>query len=177
MLVLIRLFWNICLLKRGPQDVPYSVFLLAGMLTIDMLIGLVIYLIPDALGTVHSTGRVFIYLLANNLSFMAAIYVILSLHGRTARSLQTISAMLGVDIILNLMHTPILLLASSAKQHPAISLLFVLGAMAIFVWEMVAYSHILKQALAISMLRAGGYALLLFVLYLVINYLSFPVSQ
>jgi len=177
MLALIRLFWNICLLKRGPQDVPYSAFLLAGMLTIDMLIGLVIYMIPDAKGTVHPIGRVFVYLLANNFSFMGAIYIILSVHGRTARSLQTISAMFGVDIILNLLHTPILLLASNAKSHPAISLLFVFGAMAIFVWEMVAYSHVLRQALAISMLKAGGYALLLFVLYLVVNFLTFPVTH
>jgi len=177
MLALIRLFWKICTLQRGPQDVPYSVFLFASLVLLDLLIGMLIFKIPDAGGADHPFGKILAFLLADKASFIGAVYVIMSVHNRTKRGLQTLTAATGIDVILNLLHLPFVLLASGAKGHPGVSTLFVFGTMAIFIWQIVAYSHIFRNALGISMFKAGGYALFLFVLYMVVISLMFPVPH
>ena len=54
--------------------------------------------------------------------------------------------------------------------------MFYLGTMMIFIWELGIYSHIFRHALATSIFRAGGYALLLFVLSFVVYAQMLPVA-
>ncbi|MEJ2389925.1 MAG: hypothetical protein P8019_00810 [Gammaproteobacteria bacterium] len=176
MSALIRLFWDICIFQRGPQDVPYSPFLLAILLVIKLSFEFATFLIPDAKGGTLPLGTVIPYLLVDAGASILFVYFILWIHGRAVRGVQTITTTLGIDIIIGLAQLPLQYLASSAGNQPNMLGLFYLGTMAVFVWELAIYTHVIRHALSTSIFRAGGYALLLFILGFVVNYQMIPVS-
>jgi hypothetical protein len=176
MSALIRLFWDICTFQRGPQDTPYSPFLLASLLLVKLAIELAMYIIPDGKGATLPLSIVVPYLLVDAMASMGMIYLVLWLHGHAARSLQTITAMLGVDVILVLAQVPFKFLAGTAGHQPNMLGLFWLGTIVLLFWELAVYSNIFRHALSTSIFRAGGYALLLFILSIYVNYQMLPVS-
>lgn len=177
MSALIRLFWDICIFRRAPQDVPYSSFLLGILLLVKLVFEFVAYQIPDANGMTLPTSVVVPYLLVDAAATIVFIYLILWFHGHTARSVQTITASLGVDIIVGVAQLPLQYLASAVGTQPGMVGLFYMGSMAIFVWELAVYTYVIRHALSTSVFRAGGYALLLFILGFVINFNMIPVGS
>lgn len=177
MSALIRLFLGICTFKRGPQDVPYSPFLLGFILVVKLLFEFATSLIPDSKGATLPVGTVVSLLFVDTGFIILFVYIVLWLNGRTARSVQTITTMLGVDLIVDLAKLPLQYLASSAGNQPSMLGLFYIGSMAVFVWELMIFSHVFRHALSTTIFRAGGYALLLFVLGLVISLQLIPVSN
>ena len=110
------------------------------------------------------------------MSSLGVIYLVLWLHGYASRGLQTITATLGVDIVLGLAQLPFKFLASTAGNQTNMLALFYLGSMVIFIWELAVYSNLFRHALSTSIFRAGGYALLLFILNIYVNYQMIPVT-
>jgi hypothetical protein len=177
MSALIRLFWDICTFQRGPQDTPYSPFLLGSLLLIKLVFEFATFFIPDGTGTTLPVSSVVPYLLVDAAVSIGMIFLILWTHGYVARSLQTITATLGVDIILGLAQLPFKFLANAAGNQSEMLVMFYLGTMVIFMWELGVYSHIFRHALATSIFKAGGYALLLFILSFVVYDQMLPVAS
>jgi len=177
MSALIRLFWDICIFRRGPQDVPYSQFLFGSLLFIKLTFELATFFIPDGMGSTLPATTVIPYIVVDALASIAAIYAILWLHGHRDRAIQTLTTTLGVDIIIGMAQLPFKFLASSAGTQINMLAMFYLGTMVIFVWELSVYSHVFRQALSTSIFRAGGYALLLFIMSFVIYYQMIPVTS
>jgi len=152
---LVRLFTQITLLRRGPQDLPVSLLLL--VVTIIAYIG--VNLLMNALfpataltGAAAKAGEVD----ANNWPaqmlvdtvFTIAWYVLLMrIAGRPERTLQTTTAVFGVQVVL----APLFFFSSWLYPRFAqdsvwgvpVSLLGV----ALFVWLLAANSHIVREAL------------------------------
>ena len=178
MSALLRLFWDICIFRRGPQDMPYSRFLFGGLLLAYLIFGLFIYLLPDSKGFSHPLNQIMLYLFVDTAAWMGVLYLILRSHGYAARALQTLTTLLAIEIVLNLAHLPFILLVSGTGSQTVMStLLNVFGTMLILLWELALYTHILRNALATSIFKAGGFALMLFVLSIVINLQMLPVSN
>ncbi|MBI1422489.1 MAG: hypothetical protein GC149_03410 [Gammaproteobacteria bacterium] len=176
MLALIRLFWDICTFRRGPQDVPHSFFLLGSLLLVKLAIELVIFYIPNGTGATLSLSAVVPYMLADAAIAMGVVYLIVWLNGYAARGLQTVTATVGVDIVLTIAQLPFKYLVSSAGNQADKVAIFYFGTMLIFLWELGIYSHVFRHALSTSIFKAGGYALLCFILSFVIYYQMLPVA-
>jgi len=92
---IIRLFTQIALLKRGPQDLPASMLLLVltllGYLSVNFLMSSV--LPPDA----HWQGP----LLVDTLFTLVWYIALLQLLGRPERMLQTVTAVFGLQLVMS----------------------------------------------------------------------------
>lgn len=176
MLALIRLFWDICTFQRGPQDTPHSSFLFGLLLVLDLVLGFLSLLIPDNKGLTHPLSQTIPYILVDELITMGFVMLTLWTRGYLSRAVKTITTMLAVDIILGLAHMPFGVLAATAGHQVNMLGLFYLGTMVILLWQLAVYSHIFRHALSVSIFRAGGYSLVLFILSLLIRAQMLPVT-
>jgi hypothetical protein len=158
---LVRLFVQIALLRRGPQDLPASLLLLAltvlGYLCVNFLLSSV--LPPDP----HWRGPLLV-----DTVFMLLWYVgLLGLLGRPERILQTTTAVFGFQAVLS----PLLIASEwlmrrvgddTTWQVPVTCVGLLLLA-----WLIAANSHILKAALEWS----GSASVALVILQMVVGWL------
>jgi hypothetical protein len=138
---LIRLFTQIALLRRGPQDVPASPLLLVltvcGYLGVNLLLGAV--LPPEA----HWQAKLLIDTLFTLIWYIA----LLQLLRRPERILQTATALFGFQAVLS----PLIIASEwlvrrfsedSSWQVPVNCL-----GLLLLVWVIAANSHVVKAAL------------------------------
>jgi len=138
---LIRLFSQIALLKRGPQDVPASPLLLAltvvGYLCVNVVVGAL--LPPD-----HRWPA---WLLVDTLFMLAWYAVLLRLLGRPERILQTTTALFGFQAVLS----PLLIasewLLRRYSEDTTWQVPITVAGLLLFVWLLAANSHIVRAAL------------------------------
>jgi hypothetical protein len=149
---LFKLFLQIILLRKGPQDLPYSRNLLLLLLFCVISLRLLALFIPaENIAIVPAADRM-LFVLASMLVGIGGVYVLLRLFHYSARGVQTITAMLGVTLlfyaigqILTIMFT--VMGGGSGLNTPIV--------MVILIWSLVVDAHILRQALSISLLIAG----------------------
>ncbi|MEY4685592.1 MAG: hypothetical protein RLZ25_2051 [Pseudomonadota bacterium] len=140
MSVLFRLFLDIALFRRGPQDVPDSPILLALAVLADVAISTVVGALEgDVLGAMLQA------LVASAL-LLAFVALILVLTSHRKRFQKTATAVLGCDALITLGALPVSLLSDAFS---GLGLLI----MGILFWNLLVFAHILKHALDI------GYAL------------------
>lgn len=140
MMVLWRLFLDIVLFKKGPQDVPDSPVLFALVLLADVVISTVVGALEgDVSGALVQAFVASVLLLA----FVA---LILLLTSHRERFQKTATAVLGCDALMTLAALPVSLLSDVLS---GLGLLI----MGILFWNLLVFAHILKHALGV------GYAL------------------
>lgn len=175
MLSLLRLFWEICKFKRGPQDVPYSSFLFGALLTIDLILGMLILLIPDYKGHTLPLSIILPYILADAGVTISFVFLVLWGHGHTRRLMQTLCSMLGIDILFGAVHAPISMLAVSAGDQSGILGFFYMATILMLMWQLIINSNIFRHAVSASIFLGGTYAVVLFFLSLYLRSLMLPV--
>jgi hypothetical protein len=157
----VRLFAQIALLRRGPQDLPASMLLLAltvlGYLCVNFLLSSV--LPPDP----HWRGP----LLVDTL-FMLLWYVgLLRLVGRPERILQTTTAVFGFQAVLS----PLLIasewLMRRFAQDQDWQLPVTIVGLLLLAWLIAANSHVVKAALEWS----GSASVALVILQMLVGWL------
>lgn len=139
----------ICLLRRGPQDLPASGALLGGLV---LLLGALSYW---SLAQMASVDRPLLHVglgIGLALGFLA---LVLGVGGRGHRWLQSASAMLGSELLFSLLALP-LVLTEPAGGGAALALL------GVWLWSLLVLAHILRHALELALpaglLLALGYA-------------------
>ncbi len=162
MTTLLLLFIDLCRLRRGPQDVPASRFLM--MLTAGgyFVIGLAVSLLEQPPGLAILSAAV------DTLMLAALAWLSLWIIGKTARFTQTYTALAGTGILFGLMGWPLVAFLQGLPQGQGSSLsLLLLG---LVIWNIVVIGHILRHALGLMMWAASGLAL--FYVYLSIRVMS-----
>ncbi|GAB4393800.1 MAG: hypothetical protein Tsb005_13630 [Gammaproteobacteria bacterium] len=155
MKAIIRLFWQVCLLRLGPQDLPYST-------TLFSLIILGYVGVNLAQGTFYQPLTSAIWqtciLLSVDLLFLA---VVLYLRTKIARYIQTACAILGVNTLINVLILPVALIhvtfiaqINNELALFALGMLFLILVLGINIWLIVINSHIFRHALDVPF--AGG---------------------
>jgi hypothetical protein len=139
---LIRLYSQIAVLRRGPQDVPASVLLLAATIGGYFLINFVI----DA--ALPSSDTPWLPRLLLDVAFTLTWYVLLlKLVRRPERILQTTTAVFGFQAVLS----PVLVVSewlALRYQHDALwQLPCSLIALVLLIWLIAANGHVVKAAL------------------------------
>jgi hypothetical protein len=151
-----KLFLDICLLKKAPQDVPYSVWFFRMTVAIYAFTSfLVMYL---------STGwwDALLQVLVGIVIIITVTFIILLLASKIARFYQTATALLGTDAMINFFATPALATIITGRAA-GISNLILFGLM---IWQWLISGHIFRNALSASFPFGLGVA----VLYIVISY-------
>jgi len=137
---LFQAFLAICLLRRGPQDLPASRFLFWLTASAGLLLGTLILASDDEplLNALLAQGL-------DQLLTGALLYSALSLQRRQGRFLQAGSAIFGSGLLVNLALIPLLLLAAGATpQEPRAQLAGLLFLM-LLGWSIVILGHILRH--------------------------------
>ncbi len=161
MLKLISAYWQICLFRCGPQDLPYSTVLfyltLAAYLSMDFVLSVQDLSFGDALLASIVDATVL-------LSFSG---VLLWMRSLTARMIQTFSALLGSSTLLGIIALPLLSwqLALGTDSPDIILPSFLL--LAILIWNLAVVGHILRHAL--SSTTGVGIGLALLYIFISIN--------
>jgi hypothetical protein len=162
---LVRLFAQIALMRKGPQDLPASPTLLvataAGYFLIDCLVSAVLPPVSAWFGQ----------LVVDVLFTFAWYALLLALMRRPERFLQTTTAVFGFEIILSPLQIGSVWLIRQFAEDDAWRFPIVLFGLTIIVWIVAVNSRVLKAALewpmpacaALAILQIlAGQALLLF---------------
>ena len=156
----LKTYLNICLLREGPEVLPYSWAFLgvvtAVSLVVSVLVGSMAYDVAAAL--LASIAGLF-------LSFVFARILLVN---KPERFLQTFNAMLGTVTLINIVSLPGSYSLRYLKLGHTAELFFALTAFALFVWIVIVYGYIFSRALSCAMSYgiaiSVGYALLQVVL-------------
>jgi hypothetical protein len=154
---ILRLFLDICLLKKGPQDMPLSSLLWGLTFGGYVLVGITVLGLQSPLfDAVEQT-----FLEAGIL--LGFCWVTLQVAGLASRFTQTSLALLGSDAVISSFAIPLLLwLTGSEEKQPGAYLLLLL----LMLWHLVVVAHILRHALS----KPAAVGLGLAIVYLVASY-------
>jgi hypothetical protein len=153
---LIKLLFNICLLKKAPQDLPFSINLLKILVIINIIINFLLMNMSVNWFSALLKAAVGILLLCG-FSWLCLFF-----SGKLRRFYQTTTALFGTDSLIDLFALPTI--ATMAVNQGG--LLAFLVMMALIIWHWVIMGHIMRNALQQSFSFSLGLALL----YLVIAY-------
>ena len=159
-LLLLQAFWQILLLRKSPETIPYSRFLLGFTLILHLLIGISFGVINQPVTTA------LIFATSGTGLVVSGTYLLLALYGVRSRLLQTVTAMAGCESLIGLMALPVNVWLHSVDKAnaalPGMLSLLLLG------WNMAVVAHIWRHALSVQLwlgyLYAIGYVIVSFLL-------------
>ncbi|WP_440997821.1 hypothetical protein [Arhodomonas sp. SL1] len=147
-----RIVLDICLLRRGPQDLPASTSLLGLAIAASALVGYpTMRALPEATGT---PGMDVIVGLVVTFAFA---YGLLQAHGLGNRLVQTASALFATDVVISAIALVVLTLVPG--QAPVASL----ALLVLVVWNVAIVGHIFRHALDTGMSLGVAWALALMI--------------
>lgn len=156
-LVLIR---DICLLRRGPQDVPYSIPLLVTVAAASVLLEAAVAIARDVpVAGVVAEAIVWLVFAFGGLNLA------LALRGLRNRFVQAATALLGCALMFTLLILPIALFATeppATAPQPLTPTQLLVGVVALplAIWKVVVDAHVFRHSLDIPFLSGLMIALL-----------------
>lgn len=134
------------MLRKGPQDLPASQFLMVSALLAYTASGLALFLTQvPSLGAALSELSVVLILEAG---FFVAL---LALQGRLVRAVQTLTALWGTGTLLTLVALPLHLWISSIPEGADPATAANLGVLLLLILSLVVGGHILGKALELPL--------------------------
>ncbi len=136
-MAIVRLFLEICLLRQGPGDIPYSNFLFYLTFMVYLMFGISVLTLQagDASLIIQMTLQVF--------TVFAFVWGCLALYSRQPRFMQTMTAVLGSDALISFIALPLLFWI---KVDPGMPVLF-MCLLGLMFWQLIVMGHILRRAL------------------------------
>jgi hypothetical protein len=154
MLEIVKLFYQLSLFKKAPQDIPYSLILTRLMLLIYTAISFLLFFMS-------APWFKAILQVVTDLSVMLIFTrILLFWVGKTERYQQTLSALLGTDALISFCALPAtasLITPTTANGLTLFAFLMVVGLM---LWHWAVVGHIFRHALSQSLSFGLGIALL-----------------
>lgn len=164
MLQLIKLIWDICVLRAPPQRLPRSVFLEGSTLFVYATVGSAVLWVERPLGNAIA-GALFDAFLLVTLTQVA-----LWVRDLPERRTQTVTALAGTGTVISLIALPLFLTAQGASGLAATVETVVW--LALSIWNVVIMGHILRHALSVPFPASIGVALVyVYISFKVINIL------
>ena len=134
------------MLRKGPQDLPASQFLMVSALLCYTASGLALFLTQvPSLGDALSELSVVLILEAG---FFVAL---LALQGRVNRAVQTLTALWGTGTLLTVVALPLHLWISSIPEGADPAIVANLGVLLLLILSLVVGGHILGKALELPL--------------------------
>ena len=161
---LLKRLFHICLLTRGPQDLPCSVLLLRLLLAVYFISGLF------SLLTTVSVDVAILVMIVDIAILMLFCWVCLQAFKLRARFVQTMIALTGVGSLFHLLSVPLLaqIQVAGATGQVAGGVSFLL--LFLISWNLAVIAHIFREAFNVRLLAA-------FILTLAYKVIEVSVSQ
>lgn len=149
-MALIHRFFDICLFRRGPQDIPFSTTLL-------MLAAGTNLIISTSLGLMDlGPGSAFLQSSAAVILMGAYLWGLLRLWGKSARFVQTLTAAYACDTLIS---CGALILLLAARLLPEWVALLGIPLLVVTMWQMAVFAHVLRHGLSIGLAGGAGLSL------------------
>ena len=145
-----KLIFSICLLQKGPQDIPYSVLLFRLTVAIYALISFMILILSTNWWLAIQQVLIGIVL---TLTFT---WLILSYTHKISRFYQTATALFGTDAMINFFAVPALASLAIGMTAGFASLVLI----SLMAWHWLVSGHVFRHALNINLFLGLGVALL-----------------
>ncbi|MES9940391.1 MAG: hypothetical protein ABW104_01340 [Candidatus Thiodiazotropha sp. 6PLUC2] len=142
---------ELCLLKRGPQDLPLSIHLLWLTILLNMFVS--VLMLTDGQS---GLGRAIWQTLFELALMLGMLYTALRMRGLSQRFIQAVTALMLSGFLLGMLVLPLI---AWGKQSQSVEsgLLFLI----VFSWGIVVFGHILRHTFDFS-LNVGIAAALLY---------------
>ncbi|MFK5949767.1 MAG: hypothetical protein QM500_13470 [Methylococcales bacterium] len=160
---LLTLVFNICLFKKGPQDMPVAKALLFLLIPVYFCISLLVLIL--SMDFIHAVFQTLVEL-ALLLGFVKGV---LFFAKKPARYQQTASALIATDSLISFFATPVM--ATLIGEGSAISIISII---ALMIWHWLVSGHIFSQALEKPFTFGLGLALLYILVSSQVMGLIFP---
>ena len=164
------LFWQLCQLRRGPEDVPYSLqlLLLLGLLDVALGVGGQLLAQPDRL-------RIAVSLTLLALAMDAiALWGLLAFKKLQGRWVQALTAIIGIDLLLSLVALPLTLISLAVQPSSFMIAIVVVTQMLLVGWNIGLRGFVFHRSLNIGMLQGNVLSLALFLLNIAVSVQLFP---
>jgi len=154
-----QLIRDICLLRRGPQDLPFSVPLLGSVVAACVIVQLGVAVARSVPLEGVLAGAV-LWLLVS----LGALNLILTLRGLRNRFVQSATALLGCALFFTLLSVPIALLLdqppATPEQMTPLQLVLGLVSLPLLIWKIVVDAHVFRHSFDVPFLSGVVIALL-----------------
>ncbi len=158
---ILKLYLDICRLRKGPEDVPYS-----NVLALVTLIFYGFFLLLARVGVGGLSFQFSALSLAMILGvFSLTLFLFLAFKKLSSRFLQTFTALIGSDLVITAFSLP-LVWANSLGERNALSMTTGLMILALMVWDLIVKGFIFQRAMGISSLQGNLLALAMIMLTL-----------
>ena len=151
-----KAFLDICLLRKGPQDLPKS--------TVLLVLSLFVYTLIDVLLTVQS--RPFEHALMVSLVDVGFLLLVTSLilkqHQKLDRWHQTMTALFGTGVILGIFIFPLVFGGVQNQYEAWLQQIIVVLFLIMVIWNVAVLAHIVRHAISTSM----GIGIMIAILYI-----------
>ena len=156
MFEIIKLLFDICLFKKGPQDLPPSVWLLQVLAVVDVIISfLMVSIHTDWLNSLLQA-------MVSALLIVGFSWLMLYVARKRERFNQTTGALLGIDALISFFALPGMVSMTIGKG----ALLAFVITIALMIWHWAVTGHIIRNALGQPLAFSLGLAFL----YILLSY-------
>lgn len=166
---------DILLLRRGPQDMPYSPQLLATIGALGILVQLVVTLLRG-----QPAGAVVLGATLWLAFTLGALRLILQLRGFGNRFVQAATTLLGCNLVFTVFAIPVALLAGEPPTSPEAmtpaQILAGLVSLPLLLWKIAVDAHVFRHSFDIPFLSGIVVALLWIVAALALSGLGAPAA-
>lgn len=163
------LFWSVCQMRRAPDEVPYSLPLLAIAAVLTAALGMGTQFLAGPVSTTVAVATVLIALALDAL----VLWLLLVFKRREPRGVQALTAVYGADFVLGLFAVPLVLGGRLLGESPLVGVV-VFAQMLLVGWNLGVRGFIYHRTLQIGILQANMLALTLFLLNIFIAIKLFP---
>ena len=162
---LLRDFFFICVARKTPDEVPYSVALLVTLLIFQVVLYLLInsFLLPEQ--SMVSLTVAFWTIILFSFLVISTLYILLKIFSFQSRFVQTIISIIGAQIIIDSVRISIVIISKFAHMFEVLSGLFALAFFLCIPWGLFAQMHILRHALSLSIITAAFLSISLYLLW------------
>jgi len=156
MFEIIKLLFDICLFRKGPQHLPYSSWLLGITIVIYAIVNFL--MINITVGRLHTLAIV----VSGILLAVGFSWTILYFGHKLGRFYQTACALLGTDALISLFAVP----GVASMVTGGMTLLAFSVMIGLMIWHWLITGHIIRNALDQTLMFSLGLAFL----YLLVSY-------
>ena len=168
MLQLIRAWFELCLLRRTPQELPASGYLLGVSLCCYVLVSVLV-------SSQSYTFNKALLLAGVDLGLLVIfVWSLLYLQSKTARISQTLSALAGSGSLMGLFALPLMLAIGPGTVAEPVPAPLVSLWLLLLLWNLFVMAHIIRHALSSSFAIGFGISLLYALLSMQVITTLFP---
>lgn len=168
---IVDLFWNLCLLRVGPERMPTASLFVVLVLVTNLIVSALVALSAPGgndLATAVSAPVISAAVLASGT------WLMLQAKGVPQRFTATLTALLGADIVITALSWPLILMMQAGAEPGGMQIFLALGQFALIFWWVTISGFVFSRALEVSRTQGVAVAIFIVLATLIVTFSIFP---